>query len=628
MCGIAGIVWPGKSAQSFIQTALELQRHRGPDGEGSLVFGDTALVHSRLSILDLQGGQQPMESAAYALVFNGEIYNYSELKRDLESKGMYFKTNSDTEVILLGFEHWGLGLLSKLRGMFALAILDKKRGRLTLARDSFGIKPLYFFSGQNGFAFSSEIRTLSTCFKPLISIDSNAIAAFLNLQYIPSPNTIFNEIKKLEAGRFLVVSSQGKVEKEGPFLELTAPGTRFKTSELSFEEALEHTRGVLRESVQAHLLADVEVGTFLSGGIDSTLITRLAAEVSPGQINSFSMGFSNKTYDESGFARWAAQKLGTRHHEWVVDGITEADFDDMVRSYGEPFGDSSAIPTYLVSKLASNQVKVALTGDGADEMFFGYQRYGLWWQKTHRYQIHTDLKKAYVKAMRRFFPKRYGPMSGEPRLEYWHKNVQMLPAETVESWNLNPNLTHNSIQEQLELFFNTCPQEHPMDHCRQLEMRYYLREDILTKVDIASMRTSLETRPPFVDLKVWEWANQIPHEYLYDANTSSSGFEGKKLLKSLLLDLFPSEFIHRPKMGFGIPLNAWLNNGALTDAYLGALFSESSSLKNILHIQKIRKWHGTQAETGVFETSGQWVLLVLNTWLGQWERERGLNDYV
>jgi asparagine synthase (glutamine-hydrolysing) len=159
-------------------------------------------------------------------------------------------------------------------------------------------------------------------------------------------------------------------------------------------------------------------------------------------------------------------------------------------------------------------------------------------------------------------------------------------------------------------------------------MRYYLREDILTKVDIASMRTSLETRPPFVDPKVWDWANQIPHEYLYDANTSPSGFEGKKLLKSLLLDLFPSEFIHRPKMGFGIPLNEWLNNGALTDAYQRALFSESSSLKNILHIQKIRKWHGTQAETGVFETSGQWVLLVLNTWLGQWERERGLNDYV
>ena len=218
-----------------------------------------------------------METAAYALVFNGEIYNYSELKRDLESKGFRFKTNSDTEVILLGFEHWGLKLLGKLRGMFALAILDKKQGRITLARDPFGIKPLYYFSCSKGFAFSSEIRTLSTCFKPLLCIDTSAISTFLHLQYIPSPNTIFNEIKKLEAGRFLVVSSLGNIESAGIFSELAFPVSKLKPSDLSFEEALETTRGVLRESVQAHMLADVEVGTFLSGGIDSTIITRLAA---------------------------------------------------------------------------------------------------------------------------------------------------------------------------------------------------------------------------------------------------------------------------------------------------------------------------------------------------------------
>lgn len=627
MCGIAGIVWPEKSPIPFVQKALELQRHRGPDGEGSVVFGDTALVHSRLSILDLEGGQQPMETAAHALVFNGEIYNYSELKRDLESKGFRFKTNSDTEVILLGFELWGLKLFGKLRGMFALAILDKKQGRLTLARDPFGIKPVYYFSCPKGFAFSSEIRTLSTCFKPLLRIDSNAISTFLHLQYIPSPNTIFNEIKKLEAGRYLVVSSLGNIESAGTFAELEFSVSKLKPSDLSFEEALETTREVLRESVQAHMLADVEVGTFLSGGIDSTLVTRLAAEVSPKQINTFSIGFSNKTYDESSYARWAAQKLGTRHHEWEVDKITELDFDEMVRSYGEPFGDSSAIPTYFVSKLASNQVKVALTGDGADEMFFGYPRYGFWWQKTQRYQSHANLKKTYVKTMRSLFPERYGLMSGEPTLENWYKNVQMLSPSLLADWCLTENKSSNSIQKQMEAYFKASGQDQPMDLSRQLEIRYYLREDILTKVDIASMRTSLETRPPFVDLKVWDWANQIPHEYLYNVATNSLDFEGKKLLKSLLLDVFPKEFIHRPKMGFGIPLQEWLNRGPLTNAYQEALFSESSSLKDFLNLQEIRKWHGVQVDAGVFETSGQWVLLVLNTWFGQWEKESGMHEY-
>ena len=628
MCGIAGIVWPGKSPIPFVQTALEMQRHRGPDGEGQLVVCDTALVHSRLSILDLKGGQQPMESARFAVVFNGEIYNYLELKKELESKGLRFKTSSDTEVILIGFEHWGLNLFEKLRGMFAVAIADKKTGRLTLARDPFGIKPLHYFATSTGFAFSSEIRTLSTCFGSLISIDPQAVYAFLNLQFVPSPFSIFKEIKKLEAGQFLEVSAQGQIENSGFFFSLSEPNSPLRPSDLSYEEALKQTAHVIRESVQAHMLADVEVGTFLSGGIDSTLITRYASEVSPGQINSFSIGFSAKAYDESAYAQAAALKLGTRHHQWTVDGISELDVEEMVRAYGEPFGDSSAIPTYLVSKLAAQHVKVALTGDGGDELFFGYQRYGAWWQKVQRFSEHSALKKTYVKSLRRLLPNRYGPMSGEPRPNLWIKSIQLLGQQDLNEWMpgiLNPSSF--DMFKKMERFFDKQQHRNPMDIARWAELRYYLREDILTKVDIASMRNSLETRPPLVDPKIWDWANQLPPEYMFSVESAPFGFTGKRIIKDLLADMFPEDFIHRPKMGFGIPMHEWINEGPLTSLFLSSLHDSGSGLKDWLDLNQVKIWHETQKKSGRFDVSGQWGLLVLSVWLNQWSSSSAPSFY-
>ena len=620
MCGIAGIVWPGKSAQPFVQMALELQRHRGPDGEGSFVLGHSALVHSRLSILDLEGGRQPMESEGFALVFNGEIYNYPDLKKELEGLGKRFQTTSDTEVVLLGFEHWGLKLLGKLRGMFALAILEKKTGWLTLARDSFGIKPLHYFEGSRGFAFSSEIRPLSHCFSNAISIDPQALTAFLNLQFIPSPFSVFKEIKKVEAGQFLVVSEKGKIEETGHFYSLSEPIKRMKASELSYGEALNTTREILRESVQAHMLADVEVGTFLSGGIDSTLITRYATEMSPGQINSFSIGFSASAYDESAYAQLAAAKLGTRHHSLMVEDITVSDVEDMVCAYGEPYGDSSAIPTYFVSKLAAKQVKVALTGDGSDEFFFGYQRYGAWWQKTQRYNEHTPLKKAYVKSLRRLLPSRYGPMAGEPRPEMWIKGIQLLPQLELDTWSQVKNSPEESlIFKRLFGFFEAQAHRETMDIARWAELRYYLREDILTKVDIASMRNSLETRPPFVDPKIWAWARQLPLEYLFTIQTEPFLFSGKRIIKDLLSDMFDSGFIHRPKMGFGIPMTEWINQGPLKPLFAYSIYDSTSLLKDWLDLDLVRSWHELQTKTGRFDAPAQWGIMVLSIWLEQWK---------
>lgn len=615
MCGIAGIITQRPIKSRFLKIALDFQRHRGPDGEGTWDGPNVALAHSRLSILDLEGGHQPMENLRFVVVFNGEIYNYKDLKIELIAKGFSFRSNSDTEVVLMGFEAWGTQLFSKLRGMFAIGIYEKETGSLTLARDSFGIKPLHYFNGSDVFAFSSEIKPLSATFVSDISLNPDALSAFLNLQYIPSPHSVYRQIKKVNAGTWLKIDSKGQVLRQEGFGSIQPLTIRQKRTDLSYEEALKKTREVLLESVQAHLLADVEVGTFLSGGIDSTLITMLAAELSSRKINTFSVGFEESEFDESQFSTHAADVIGTQHHQISLKSISEDDVRQMVWAHGEPFGDSSGIPTYFVSKLAANKVKVALTGDGADEMLFGYTRYAYWMNKTNRFAEHSHLKKSYVRFMRRWRPDRYGPMSGEPQFHAWTKGIETFPIEHLAAIFGQENLRKkNSIIKESEAWFNGYFEFSVMDAARRAEMRFYLQEDILTKVDIASMRNNLETRPPIVDIRVWEWIRQIPEAYLFDYGHQKR-YVGKRILKDLLRPTFESSFIDRPKMGFGIPLNTWINKGNLRDAYQSAVFSSGSELINILDQKQLQKWHRDQIENGPGALYAQWVLIILNLWL-------------
>ncbi len=615
MCGIAGIISNNPNKSRFLKTALDLQRHRGPDGEGTYEGDNVGLAHSRLSILDLEGGRQPMESPRSVVVFNGEIYNYKELRHELKPKGYIFKSESDTEVVLHGFEAWGPNLFIKLRGMFALAILNKVTSEITLARDPFGIKPLHYFHNQEEFAFSSEINPLKSYYSNQISHNTDALIAFLHLQYIPSPKSAFHEIKKLEAGTYLCVDGKGKITKNVRFFIPETIPTREKTDVFSYQEAVKKTKEILIESVNAHMLADVEIGTFLSGGVDSTLITLLASELSPGKINSFSIGFAEAEFDESAYSTEAAKVIGTHHHHLVIDSITEADVLDLVAAHGEPFGDSSGIPTYFVSKLASNQVKVALTGDGADELFFGYDRYAAWEKKTARFSEIGSVKRRYVRTMRGLRPQRYGYMSGEPNFEAWSKSMETFPVPSLrELTGLDSLMDKNPVLLDCKKWFNDCSAYSEMDCARRAEIRYYLREDILTKVDIASMRNSLETRPPFVDVRVWEWARSLPESYLFQEGLNSA-FIGKRILKDILADRFPSTFIHRPKMGFGIPLDAWINKGNLRDLYRAAIFSSEAPLRQIIDQKAIQHWHAHQIEQGPGAPYSQWVLLVLNAWL-------------
>jgi asparagine synthase (glutamine-hydrolysing) len=376
-------------------------------------------------------------------------------------------------------------------------------------------------------------------------------------------------------------------------------------------------------------MADVELGTFLSGGIDSTLITQLAAELTGRNLHTFSIGFSDSAYDESSYARLASQKIGTQHHALVLETIKPEQVESMVASFGEPFGDSSAIPSYFVAKLAANHVKVVLTGDGGDELFFGYSRFLHWLKRTSRYSEHSNLKKRYVHALRKLMPNRYGPMSGEPVFQAWAKGLEGLTDAELNSLFL-PLKGKNTLDlfKAQELWFQNNQFQAPSNLSRLADLHFYLRDDLLTKVDICTMRNSIEARPPFLDLKLWDWVMQLPEEYLFDANLETEQFSGKKILKSMLVPEFGFDFVHRPKMGFSIPLDAWLNRGGpLESLFADAVCSSQSVLGEWFDGNVLVQWQEQQKKADACNVFGQWSFLVLAIWLNQWKQAPTCSAY-
>jgi asparagine synthase (glutamine-hydrolysing) len=627
MCGIAGILWPGKSPQPFIELALSEQRHRGPDDSGVWKAEHIAFIHNRLTIIDPEGGQQPMQTEQLVLTFNGEIYNYQELKKELSTAGYSFRSRSDTEVVLHGFDFWGIDLFPKLRGMFAIAIFDKKSQILTLARDRFGIKPLHYFTASKGFAFASELSVLMSAFKAKLTIDPTSVFEFLKMQFIAAPKTIFKETRKLEAGTWLQINANGKVLKKASYSIPQSTSLRLSTADLSFEEATRETASVIQESVNAHLMADVELGSFLSGGIDSTLITYFAAQSTTKKLKTFSIGFTDAKYDESSYARQAAKQLNTDHHEWIVDSIHPDEVFAMVNAYSEPFGDSSALPTYWVSKMAAKQVKVVLSGDGGDELFFGYPRFLHWLKRTERYSDHSPFKRWYVQELRKALPNRYGPMSGEPDFDAWAKGLQGFSNTELVALYGNKNKVKNPFSEEKK-WFEGQHRNALSDISRNADIRYYLRDDLLPKMDVATMLNSLEARPPLLDSMVFDWAMKLPLEYLYKADTQKMTFQGKLPLKEILSAEFDFDFVNRPKMGFSIPLQKWLNDGGpLFKLYQDISSDPNSALFDWLDPTEVENWHQSQKQNSTFSVFGQWTLLVLGIWLTQWKTRPGYCDY-
>lgn len=567
MCGIAGFVSKTQhretvAAKVVLDRMCRVIAHRGPDDQGMMVDDRAALGMRRLSVIDLAGGHQPMSGCAGAatIVFNGEIYNYRDLQRELESRGHQFKTNSDTETIVHAYEEYGAACVEHLRGMFAFAIWDTRARELFIARDRVGKKPLYYSVTASGtLIFGSELKSLREHPEFRGDINLEALDAYLTFGYVPDPLTIFSDVHKLPPGHHLKFKD-GRVHVEQYWdFPYEHPQQNPARSE---DECLEELRDLLDEAVRLRMEADVPLGAFLSGGVDSSTVVGLMARHATQAVKTFSIGFHEDSYNELKYARIAAERFGTDHHEFVVTPDICEIVDDLVWHFDEPFADSSAIPTYMVSKLARQHVTVALSGDGGDELFAGYTRYALDRKRSGFANLPRVVRQGVMQPFGRNLP------HGAWGRNYLH-NVALDPLDRyIEEVSVftrlnKPSLYTSSFQQQLgtseaaQRFRELAARSRKgaaLDPLLYLDSKTYLPGDILTKVDRMSMAVSLEARVPLLDHKLIEFVcTRIP------ASMKMKGLETKHIFKRAVHDLVPNEILDRPKQGFGIPIDQWIN---------------------------------------------------------------------
>lgn len=591
MCGIVGVISPNieRVTQRKLELMTDVLSHRGPDGAGCWISSDetVGLGHRRLSVIDVSSdGAQPMmsRSGRFVLSYNGEIYNFRPLRKQLQDLSHVFIGGSDTDVILAACEEWGIqATLQLLNGMFALAIWDRKTSELLLARDRVGIKPLYYSFYKGTFTFASELRPLITWRQELPPISKQGLNEFFRLGYVPSPLSIFEGIHKLEPGHALKIS-EGQIRDKRPYWNLDAVVQSGHENQFSDDvTALTAIEEQLSASIANHMISDVPIGAFLSGGIDSSTVAALMQKQSSKPIKTFSIGFTESAYNEAIHAAAVAKHLGTDHNELY---ISDQDAFDVIPSlpdiYDEPFADISQIPTYIVSKLARSQVTVALSGDGGDELFGGYNRYLFteqFWKKLSGYP--APLRKIGAAAMRypseRCWDNLFGGLKFmvPSTLQMEHpgqkmhklsailtsKNLRHMHSKLISKWP-NPELILNTDWlSQIELFSETLTENEILSPAIQQSLwdsKTYLVDDILTKVDRASMSVGLEARVPLLDHNLVELAWRLPE------NMKIRDGSGKWILKQLLHKYVPQSLFNRPKMGFGVPVNRWLR-GSLSE---------------------------------------------------------------
>ena len=522
--------------------------HRGPDSFGEFSDGEVALAARRLSIIDLETGDQPIanEDGTLHVIQNGEIYNYRESRRELERAGHRFRTHGDTEVLLHLYEQHGTRFAERLRGMFAVAIWDAPRRRLVLARDRFGIKPLYYRESSGELAFASELRAL-----PRGEIDLDALEAFLAFNSIPGPLTIFRETRKLPPGHILVWDD-ARVHVER--FARPAPGEVRHDDEA---ELLEELRSRLRDSVRAHLVSDVPVGVMLSGGVDSALLAALAAEESPEPLRTFSIGFEERSFDELADARRVAERYGTRHRELVLRPDAALLLPALAAAFDEPFGDSSALPTYLVSRLAAEDVKVALSGEGGDELFGGYYTYAA--------DLLAERVGGFARVARPLverLPTSAAKASFDYRAKRFVRAAHLAPLERHHAWkeifsaDVRAGLTRRTSSfdpvDLLRARYAETAGADELGRLQDVDLGVYLVDDLLVKTDRASMAHSLEARVPYLDTVVTNFALALPPRH------KVRGLAKKVLLRKAAAPLLPREIVQGKKRGFSIPAAAWL----------------------------------------------------------------------
>ncbi len=555
MCGICGIAASrGAVDPERLARMSATLLHRGPDSEGTHIDSGIGLAARRLAIIDLTGGDQPIanEDGTVVVVQNGEIYNHLELRAELERSGHRFATRCDTEVLVHGYEQWGARLWERLRGMFAVAVHDARSSTLVLARDPFGIKPLYYREAAGELAFASELDAL-----PRGEIDLDALEAFLTFNMIPAPLSIYREIRKLPAGHTLAWS-HGKATLE----RYARPGPLEPRTGADEAELVEECRARLRDSVRAHLIADVPVGVLLSGGVDSGALAALAAEESTGAVRTFSIGFEESSFDELDGARAVATRYGTLHRELVLRPDAALLLPALADAFDEPFADSSALPTYLVSQLASEDVKVALSGEGGDELFGGYYTY-----VADRLAERIGPAASLARPLVELLPSSTRRASFDYKAKRFARSAHLPPLERHHGWkeifapDARAELTGRRSAfdpvDTLRARFAETEGHELLTRLQDVDFGVYLVDDLLVKTDRASMAWSLEARVPFMDPAVANFAFSLP------AAQKVRGFQKKRLLRKAVAPLLPREVVHGRKRGFSIPAAAWLRGDLL-----------------------------------------------------------------
>lgn len=605
MCGINGLLIKKENSLKTIKSDLSVMNdliiHRGPDEDGFFSKEHTTfsigMAMRRLSIIDLTSGKQPMftDDNKITIVFNGEIYNYQVLKSKLEAEGISFKTSSDTEVILKLYEKYGTASFKWLDGMFGFSIYDAVKEKVYIARDFFGEKPLYYSGNDHKFIWASELKSLIKVIDKKPSISLKGLNLYFRLTYIPAPHTIYENIYKLEANHYIEYDTSTHNYMIHEIHQEVQP----KEKDISIENAKKDVKDLVYESVISRSISDVPLGTFLSGGVDSSVVSLCLAQSKKSKIDTFSIGFKKETYDETDKSRLVAKLIGSNHHEFIIgEEDIEENVHEILLNFDEPFADSSALPTYLVSNKTRSEVKVALTGDGGDEIFGGYNKYYV--GKINRKYTSLIPEKAhglFTKAMMPLLSTKDDNRGKRYRIkkmlntidysgQYYWDIISLANNKKQASQLLKPHWHHEDIFKSYKDALNL-EKPQTINDFRRIDKHISLEGDMLVKVDRTSMMNSLECRAPFLNKKLWSYANNLPEKFLM------KGWDKKFILKEAFRSQFPDKFLDKSKSGFGVPVGDWLKSGLRKELekYIDRKELEEQNIFDVEKIVKIVKDH-------------------------------------
>lgn len=601
MCGINGIIDKTKLKKNEINSILtkmnNLIIHRGPDEDG--IFHEVSdncsvgMAMRRLSIIDLTSGKQPIYSddKQIVIVFNGEIYNFQELRRKLEKKGVSFHTTSDTEVILKLYEKYGVESFSWLDGMYGFSIYDKNINKIFIARDYFGEKPLYYTNTGEQFLWASELKSIINSLNTKPGISKKGLNLFFRLEYVPAPYTIYDNIYKLSANHFLEYDLKTHKISTCPINEEVTP----ETQDISFDEAKKKTKSLVYDSVKSRSIADVPLGTFLSGGVDSSIVSLCLSQTTSKKIETFSIGFKKANYDETDKSRVVAKLINSNHHEFVIDeDDLKHNIHDILVNFDEPFSDTASLPTHLLSEKTRQHVTVALTGDGGDEVFGGYNKYymgklnkkytGLVPKGLHEHFLNFSKKYLVTKDDKRGKRFRINKLLNAISYEgnfYWDI-ISLANSQRELLEILKPDHVEDNLFDEYKELLNREKVETLTDF-RLVDQIISLEGGMLPKVDRTSMMSSLECRAPFLNKKIWDFTNSLPENYLM------KGWNKKYILKQAFKDQFPKDFLEKSKSGFGSPVGDWLRQSLRSEleSYIDPKFLNEQGIFNVESTTKL-----------------------------------------